>query len=416
MSEWLANSCENTIRDQKLTIKMREENFDLGISEIFAPCGLGVLKYYNVKHTITVSSSAYFTSNIAALGLPFPVSQLSTTIAPLPQEMNMFERLINLFSYFAEKKVYNDALKLGNAVFEKVYPEGQIDLHKLFKETAFFITNSDPLISYGTPTTPNVLQLGGFLNSNPKPLPEAWNKLLNQRKNNVLVSFGTIVKPSKMTNNMKENLFRLFKEHSNITFFLKYDKNRPELLNGFDNVYVFKWIPQYDLLADSRLTLFITHGGMNSLLEASKFGVPMLDIPLFGDQSKNAKTVQELKLGKIVSKYDFNGDYEKLKNIFNDLINNKIYSQTAKKISYMMARRPYDPKMLFIKYVEFAAQFGKVEHFAIPGSDIPYWKFFYLDIISLFIGIIFLIFVIIKMIIKSINKLFWKTKKNQKID
>lgn len=415
-SEWLASSCEHTIKDPNLTVKMREENFDLGISEIFAPCGLGVLKYYNVRNTITVSSGAYFDSNYAALGLPVPVSQLSTTIAPLPQEMNMFERLINLISFMAEKKVYNDALEVGNAVFKKVYPEGQIDLHKLFKETAYFIINSDPLVSYGTPSTPKFLQLGGFLNSNPKPLSEKWNKLLNERKTNVLVSFGSIVKPSKMTNNMKNNLFRLFKEHPNITFLCKYDEKRPELLNKVDNVYIYKWLPQYDLLADPRLNLFVTHGGMNSLLEAAKFGVPMLDIPLFGDQSKNAKTVEELKLGRSISKYDFDKDYDKLKNVFNDLMNNKIYLDTSKKISLMMAQRPYDPKTLFLKYVEFAAKFGRIDHFTIPGADIPYWKFLYIDVMTIFIGTLCLIFFITKMVIKNIKKIFFNNKKNQKID
>ena len=36
--------------------------------------------------------------------------------------------------------------------------------------------------------------------------------------------------------------------------------------------------------ADPRLKAFITHGGMNSILEALYFGVPLITLPVFGDQ------------------------------------------------------------------------------------------------------------------------------------
>ena len=38
------------------------------------------------------------------------------------------------------------------------------------------------------------------------------------------------------------------------------------------------------------MRLFITHGGLGSIMEAKYYGVPVLAIPIFGDQPGNVKT------------------------------------------------------------------------------------------------------------------------------
>ena len=40
------------------------------------------------------------------------------------------------------------------------------------------------------------------------------------------------------------------------------------------------WIPQNDLLADRRVKLFVSHGGLNSIVEYVYHAKPLLIIPL----------------------------------------------------------------------------------------------------------------------------------------
>lgn len=49
---------------------------------------------------------------------------------------------------------------------------------------------------------------------------------------------------------------------------------------------------------------FISHCGQNSVLEATFAGVPMICIPVFADQPRNAYLLESWGAGKVVTKSD----------------------------------------------------------------------------------------------------------------
>lgn len=61
------------------------------------------------------------------------------------------------------------------------------------------------------------------------------------------------------------------------------------------NILVRPRVPQLEVLQRARA--FITHGGMNSIMESLWFGVPLAVFPQFADQPLNARLVRELGLG-----------------------------------------------------------------------------------------------------------------------
>jgi MGT family glycosyltransferase len=65
------------------------------------------------------------------------------------------------------------------------------------------------------------------------------------------------------------------------------------------NCTVIPYAPQKKILEFA--SLFVTHGGMNSVNEAMVNGVPMLALPVSNDQPINAKRINELGIGKTLN-------------------------------------------------------------------------------------------------------------------
>ena len=63
------------------------------------------------------------------------------------------------------------------------------------------------------------------------------------------------------------------------------------------NIRPMEWLPQNDLLAHKKIRAFVTHAGHSSLYESAYHGVPLVAIPLFGDQFENAKRAEDFGLG-----------------------------------------------------------------------------------------------------------------------
>ena len=72
-----------------------------------------------------------------------------------------------------------------------------------------------------------------------------------------------------------------------------------------------------------KLAAFITHGGWNSILEATREGVPMIVIPLFADQFGNSKRVEKRGLGIGLDK--FNLTERNIYNALNEILKNAKY-------------------------------------------------------------------------------------------
>ena len=68
--------------------------------------------------------------------------------------------------------------------------------------------------------------------------------------------------------------------------------------SGFFNRNCILTSLQNDLLAQTpKVRAFLTHGGLNSLFEGAYHGVPMVTLPIMGDQLDNAMRSEELGIG-----------------------------------------------------------------------------------------------------------------------
>ena len=151
----------------------------------------------------------------------------------------------------------------------------------------------------------------------------------------IYVSMGTVF------NNENSDLFQVLVEAC--TFFAKnyavivstgdekaYEKYAHSALNN-DSILLVPHTPQVEIL---KLTdLFITHAGMNSVSEAINYGVPIICLPLSGDQPFVAwRVADELGMG-IRLQPDASLTVERVKESIAEILRNPTYKQQAAHLS-----------------------------------------------------------------------------------
>ena len=118
------------------------------------------------------------------------------------------------------------------------------------------------------------------------------HNFLNIYKKNVYVSQGTIFK------NFDFNIIiKVFEKLSDVGFVLSIKK---EVLDKYEfpkNVHLKQWVNQNDLLGDKRINAFVSHGGINSIVEAIYHKKPTIALGVSIDQVNTASMVKTRETG-----------------------------------------------------------------------------------------------------------------------
>ncbi|CEF69857.1 UDP-glucuronosyl/UDP-glucosyltransferase family-containing protein [Strongyloides ratti] len=404
--------CEFMFDQDELTTKIRNEKYDIMISEYINVCGIILGKHYNIDKFLYISSMTNNELIYDYYGLFFPSSYIPTTFLKVSHKMTIFERWFNFLFYYSEKFFYKTFVI---PKFENIYEKKNnkyISFDNLAKTSGGILINTYPFIDKPTPINLKTYFIGGITLNEIKNLPKKWDDILNLRKYNILVSFGTIVNVSNAPLKTKNAMLRAFESFNSITFIWKYEESLSTLpINIPENVVIIKWIPQYELLNDDRINIFITHCGMNSIIEATYVGKPILCIPFFGDQMRNSGLVYRLGFSEYFDKKRLSNENE-LKDIIKKMIKSHIYQIKANRVSKLAKYFPYSPKDIVVKVIEYIGKNGNINELNLEGGDLSIIEFFNLDIcFIIFIILIAKILLILKLLKLILNYCFPKKEK-----
>ena len=157
-----------------------------------------------------------------------------------------------------------------------------------------------PAFSFPYLSPPNTFYLGAsHLEDYPiKPLPDVYVQFFENCPYDhvVFMSFGTYLEDIRKFPKIYDILSSL--NNMPLCVVLKSSLNLSDQLSiSPKKILEEAWVPQKSLLHSGKISFFISHCGNNGRIESIFYNVPLLCIPLFGDQYHNARLVARNEFG-----------------------------------------------------------------------------------------------------------------------
>ncbi|XP_050359538.1 UDP-glucosyltransferase 2-like [Nymphalis io] len=334
-----------------------------------------------------------------------PVIPAIKNDSPIP--MNFWSRLMNTFAFLymssgtilhystvkSDYESYFSPIAKARGVTLPPYDEALYNVSILF-------VNSHPSFAPAQSLPPNVVEIGGYhISEEVPPLPKDLQDLLDSSPQGVVYfSMGSVLKSSMLPEKTRKDLINLFGELP-YTVLWKFE----EKLDGLPkNVHIRPWMPQSSILAHKNVKVFITHGGLLSTLESLRFGVPIIAIPVFGDQPSNA---QKCVRGGHALMVDFTVDMgEALKDALKEMLSNDRYYKRAKYLSKLFTDRPVTTTHLIQHYVRLAIESNGANHLRSKALLYSWYQLWMLDQFALILFIFYIMYRIFKKIVGLFKK------------
>ncbi|XP_068619571.1 UDP-glucosyltransferase 2-like [Battus philenor] len=331
---------------------------------------------------------------------------------------NFFERVQQLWSIIntkylkwrlrhKENRIFNNAFGPAVANRGRTLPS----FYEAKYNGSLMFGNSHVSSGIANRLPPNYIPIGGYhINENTDPLPENLQKITDEAKEGfIYFSLGSMLKSSRIPSEMKTGLLEIF-SRLNQTVIWKFEELLPDAPK---NVHITPWAPQQSILAHPNCKLFITHGGLLSILESLHFAVPIIGMPFFGDQPLNINRIVQKGFGKRV---DLNKEVARnMEAAIKEIIEDPRYAEKAKEYSYIYHDRLISPQKEVKQWVRHVIRTQGAPHLRSPGFLVPWYQKMYLDlavviIVALYLTINFTIMLLTRIIVLGRNFRRYKQK------
>ncbi|XP_037536234.1 UDP-glucuronosyltransferase 3A1-like [Nematolebias whitei] len=377
----LAFQCDKLLEDKEMITFLQKEQYDITIIDAFNPCS------FILAHRLRIQYIAFYPGPLngpLSITLPSPVSYIPVFSSQLSDRMNLWGRTKNLIysllSPIGQEMVWSVFSEVAERHLESGSPSGGLsELHQGAELWAF---NTDFSLEFPQPLMPYTVLVGGLLDKVAKPLEqdlELWISSFGEM-GFIVVTLGSMVS-SVSVDPLLEELVAGFSKIPQAVLW-RYDSHKwPSHLNRPPNLRLLDWLPINDLLGHKTVRLFITHGGQNSLLQAVYHAVPVLGIPLFGDQFDNLVRAETKGLGLSINPRHITRDL--LKTTVHHLIQDFRFKSSALSLSRIHKSHPVPPGLRFTGWVEHILKSGGGAHLRPVSLTQPWYQRCLLDLVLL---------------------------------
>ncbi|CAH0727076.1 unnamed protein product, partial [Brenthis ino] len=398
-------NCEVLVANQNVRgLIENKRKFDVVVVEQFnSDCALGIA--YKLKAPVVgIMSHILMPWHYKRFGIPnnpsfvpFHFLEGGTKPSLLQRvERTIFDVYFNLLYRFKSQRNNQQTLA---TYYDDIPP-----LEELAREIKFLLLYHNFILTGSRLFPSNVIEVGGFHINQSKPLTGHLQKFVEESEQGIIyISFGSVVKSSTMPEEKIKAVLGAIAELP-YRFIWKWESN--VMLMDKNKLYLSSWLPQVDILGHPKTLAFLSHAGMGGTTEAIHFGVPMVAMPVIGDQPANAAAIEESGLGVQLQIRDLTK--ENLVAAFKKILDPK-FRENVKLLSKAWKDRPMSPLDTAIYWTEYAARYSNYT-FRSAAADVPLYQYYNLDILS----ILTITLLSVAYAIKSL--LMLACKRNKKVD
>ncbi|KAI1699759.1 UDP-glucoronosyl and UDP-glucosyl transferase domain-containing protein [Ditylenchus destructor] len=377
--------CEELTHNVELIDQLTAERYDVGIAEFYQFCSLAIFHRIGIKTKLGSYNTPLTPMSASNFGIPSISSYSQNPLFSFIEGMNanFFQRTIKFYYGFFEANYMSPtAVHMYETVVQSAFGNDFPTLKQLARNTSLIFVNTNEMFEFPKPISNKVVYIGGIVRSEVKPLDENVKSILEgSKKGAILLSFGTMWDSTKLSEQLKLSFLKVFSKFPDYDFIWKIKANERdiELLRSSTNLHVFEWVDQRSIIAHPKLAAFITHCGQNSVVEAVHSGVPLVGIPLFGDQIFNAALMLHKEIGEYVDIKAVD-DPDVIAQALEKVLNDPKYRQNAELIKKKMQLAPFTPEEKLVKWVEFAAEFPELNELNLPTvQEMGFMAYYSLD-------------------------------------
>ncbi|CAL1591065.1 unnamed protein product [Knipowitschia caucasica] len=373
-------TCESIVQNAALMSQLRKAKFDLVLWDPMSPCGDLVARLLDLPLVASIRFSFGAVMERHCGQAPLPPSYVPSAPLPYDDKMTFSERTTSLLTNVLTSTVsiifwkltldgfYSEILGQSTSVCETL---GRADMWLI--RTYWDIESPRPL-------PPNFRYVGGLHCKPANPLPEDLEEFVNSADAGVVVvTFGSMI--SKLETDRAEVIATALAQIPQKVIW-KYSGPTPLSLGP--NTRVLAWIPQNDLLGHPQTRAFVAHGGTNGLYEAMFHGVPVVGVPLFGDQSDNLARLSR-RGGAVVLNFNTMTSQE-MTSAINEVINTPSFKESMVQASRVHRDRPLSALQEASFWVEFVLRNG-ASHLRLASHDLNWFQYYSLDVAAFLLTI-----------------------------
>ncbi|XP_062398811.1 UDP-glucuronosyltransferase 2C1-like [Sardina pilchardus] len=377
--------CDGILRSDTLMEKLKQDKYDLLFADPIYPCSELLAEILDIPFVYSLRFSVADSMERLCGQLPAPPSYVPGTMVKLTDQMSFTERLINVAFYLAQDAIYYSVWRKYDEYYSEILGK-PTSFCELMGKADLWLMRTYWDFNYPHPILPNFKYVGGIHCKPAKPLPKDMEEFVQSSGGNGIVVFT-----------LGSMIANLTKEKSNIIasalgqipqkVLWRYKGERPETLAP--NTRLNEWIPQNDLLGHPKTRAFVTHGGTNGLYEAIYHGVPMVGIPLFGDQPDNMVHMKAKGAAVIM---DYNTMQTKdLVDGLKSVINDPSYKASAMNLSKIHHDRPESPRDEAVFWIEHVMRNKGAKHLRVEAHNLTWYQYHSLDVFAFLTGIVLLV-------------------------